>query len=475
MTISTPLRSATSPQQGASLWQRLGLLARRRWQYLRSVLLRGTPIVLDPFGFLPGQTSALVDGAGDDAPLVPGYAFHTHYTPCSARSVRFQVRLPGLTAKSGQLMLAIVALNDTGASVDPKVKHIALSKLMARGGKAAISMPADEGYSYALIGVLTGNADARADSIAISMRGGERSDALHARFAAARRDFLSTPGTGLLAPLIVDRPPTLAEPISQMCTAAQMSEPRYGEWCGRLGIPPFSHRKQWEFVFISRALEYHGALRNGARGLGFGVGLEPLPSLYAALGCHIVATDLPSGDTRAQMWSDTDQLGVDLGHIHNPRLCDDKTFFDRVSYRAVDMNAIPSDLTDFDFTWSSCAYEHLGSIEAGLRFFENSLECLKPGGLAVHTTEINLSSNGSTLENGSTVIFRRRDFEDLAERLLAKGHEVMPITFDSGNSELDRVIDLPPYSNDPHLKLQLLRWVSTSFGMIVRKNPSPAR
>ncbi len=45
----------------------------------------------------------------------------------------------------------------------------------------------------------------------------------------------------------------------------------------------------------------------------------------------------------------------------------------------------------------------------------------------------------------------------------------MPITFDSGDAELDRMIDLPPYSNDPHLKLALLRWVSTSFGMIVRK------
>src|SRR5690606_12654777 len=105
----------------------------------------------------------------------------------------------------------------------------------------------------------------------------------------------------------------------------------------------------------------------------------------------------------------------------------------------------------------------------GLAFFENSLKCLAPGGIAVHTTELNLSSNGSTLDKGGTVLFRRRDFETLAERLLAQGHEVMPITFDSGDSDLDRVIDLPPYSSDPHLKLQLLRWVSTSFGMIVRK------
>ena len=133
------------------------------------------------------------------------------------------------------------------------------------------------------------------------------------------------------------------------------------------------------------------------------------------------------------------------------------------------MNAIPADLVDFDFTWSSCAFEHLGSIEAGLDFFANSLDCLKPGGIAVHTTELNLSSNNITLDRSDTVIFRRRDFEALAERLAAEGHDVIPMTFDSGDNDVDRMIDLPPYCQDPHLKLQLMRWVTTSFGMIVRK------
>ncbi|MDB5687004.1 MAG: class SAM-dependent methyltransferase, partial [Rhizorhabdus sp.] len=127
-----------------------------------------------------------------------------------------------------------------------------------------------------------------------------------------------------------------------------------------------------------------------------------------------------------------------------------------------------------DFTWSSCAYEHLGSIENGLAFFENSLKCLRPGGIAVHTTELNLSSNEDTLDNRGTVIFRRRDFEELTRRLVAQGHEVIPITFDTGDTELDQVIDMPPYSGDAHLKIALLRWVTTSFGMIVRKGPAPA-
>jgi hypothetical protein len=426
-------------------------------------------LALEPFSFWPGHASALVDTAGEESPLVPGYAFHTEYKPSSGSKVRFDIRLRGLRARSGELLLTIHRLNGQGEVAEPKTKKVPLAALAQRGGQTQISMRGSLGYTYAVIGTLSDDADARADGIEISMTGAVTGETLSRSFATARRHFLAAPGTGALARIIVDRPATLAEPVSQMCTADQMNEPDYTRWCHRMGEVPWPHRKQWEYVFICRALERQGALRRGARGLGFGVGNEPMASLFAAAGCDIVATDLPTDDERAQMWSETHQLGSNLRQIHNPQLCDEDSFYRHVSYRAVDMNAIPSDLRDFDFTWSSCAYEHLGSIKAGLAFFENSLACLKPGGLAVHTTELNLSSNGDTLDHGATVIFRRRDFEALAERLIDKGHEVFPITFDCGKTELDRVIDMPPYSTDSHLRLALLRWVATSFGMIVRK------
>jgi hypothetical protein len=253
-----------------------------------------------------------------------------------------------------------------------------------------------------------------------------------------------------------------------------MVEPVYVDWCHRMGGEPSRHRKQWDFVFILRALEYYGALREGSRGLGFGVGIEPLSSIFAAIGCEIMATDLPADDERATVWDNTNQLGSHIERIHHPELCDRNSFFERVSFRTVDMTEIPPELQDYDFNWSSCAYEHLGSIEKGLAFFENSLKCLRPGGIAVHTTELNLSSNGDTLDNSGTVIFRRRDFEALTRRLVEQGHEVIPITFDTGDTELDQFIDMPPYSTDTHLKIALMRWVTTSFGMIVRRGPDSA-
>lgn len=132
------------------------------------------------------------------------------------------------------------------------------------------------------------------------------------------------------------------------------------------------------------------------------------------------------------------------------------------------MNAIPEALRGFDFCWSACALEHLGSLEAGARFVESSLRTLAPGGVAVHTTEFNLSSNDDTVDAGHTVIYRRRDLEALAERLRARGHHVEPLDFDPGSGVLDRYVDVPPFLAEPHLRLRLERFDCTSIGLIVR-------
>jgi hypothetical protein len=86
----------------------------------------------------------------------------------------------------------------------------------------------------------------------------------------------------------------------------------------------------------------------------------------------------------------------------------------------------------------------------------------------VHTTEYNLSSNWWTLPAGNTVLFRRRDFEGLARRLRAAGHEI-DLDFTLGNGWAERVVDRAPYRTDVHLRLRLRWFDSTSFGLIIRK------
>jgi len=102
----------------------------------------------------------------------------------------------------------------------------------------------------------------------------------------------------------------------------------------------------------------------------------------------------------------------------------------------------------------------------GEKFIYESLKYLKPGGVAVHTTEFNVRSNVLTLTRGPTVLFRRRDLERIAKRLREMGYTV-DLDFSSGNLPYDKLIDKPPYRQEIHLKLLLGIFVATSFGLII--------
>jgi hypothetical protein len=157
--------------------------------------------------------------------------------------------------------------------------------------------------------------------------------------------------------------PTLASPTSQLCTANQFEEEIYAHWCEKLRETPTYNRKQWEFVYICQVLEQRGMLANGKRGLGFGVGKEPLPALFANSGCDVMATDLDPNAQASADWIGTNQHAAQLSDLNERGICDPVAFSERVRFRAEDMNRISGDLVDFDFTWSACAFEHLGSIK----------------------------------------------------------------------------------------------------------------
>ena len=144
------------------------------------------------------------------------------------------------------------------------------------------------------------------------------------------------------------------------------------------------------------------------------------------------------------------------------------------------MNDIPKDLhRQFDFCWSVCAFEHLGSIQKGLDFVRESVKLLKPGGIAVHTTEFNYSEEEKTIDNWGTVLFRKKDFIALKESLEKDGYEVPPLSFDVGKTPVDWFIDVPPYPGEKgyfddtmaslHLKLMVDGFPSTCYGVVVRR------
>ena len=120
------------------------------------------------------------------------------------------------------------------------------------------------------------------------------------------------------------------------------------------------------------------------------------------------------------------------------------------------MNKIPDKLKNFDFNWSACAFEHLGSIKNGINFIINQMKTLKKGGWAFHSSEYNVGSNDKTAENQTYVIFRQKDYEEIRDKLTKLGHHVEYLDFSIGNLPNDWCVDTPPYElSNVHLKLQI--------------------
>lgn len=257
---------------------------------------------------------------------------------------------------------------------------------------------------------------------------------------------------------------------SGLCRQLHFSTDEYRYWIRAMGGIPALHRKLWEYFYVAQVLFERDMLAPGKRGLGFAVGREALPALFANFGCEILATDLAEEVALVDGWAQTGQHSNQIEHLHYDHVCSREKFFSLARYENLNMNEIPANLSgQFDFCWSSCAFEHLGSIEHGLTFVERSIDTLVPGGIAVHTTEFNLSSNKDTIESPILSIFRQRDMEDLAARLTAAGHEVSPFDWSEGPGFAETVIDLPPYKASPHLKLRIAEYDCTSVGIIVRK------
>ena len=234
-----------------------------------------------------------------------------------------------------------------------------------------------------------------------------------------------------------------------------------------LGSDCVINRKAWEFVFIAQALQERGMLAKGKKGLGFAVGKEPLPALFAKYGCKIVATDIDSSIETAQGWASSNQHSSSVEDLYKPDLCDKDTFNKNVSFSPLDMNSISDNFKDFDFCWSSCAFEHLGSIQNGKQFIYNMIKCLKPGGIAVHTTEFNLTSYFGTDLCGNS-IFGHDDIIEMHNNLIAQGHNVEELDFRLGVYNEENYVAYPPYEK-PHFKLWLDGNMSTSFALIIKK------
>ena len=273
--------------------------------------------------------------------------------------------------------------------------------------------------------------------------------------------------------------------ISHVCCYDDFQSEWYKEWSDKLKLmsvdnaTPLNlipHRKNWEWHAIAQALKERGMLKPGKMGCGFAVGTEPLSSIFANFGVQILATDQASGKN-AEGWMTSGQHAASLENIYHKGLVNRHDFDSRVRFKEVDMRKLELPWKEqFDFIWSSCSIEHLGNLEAGWDFVIKAMELIKIGGIAVHTTEYNITSNDLTLAEGPSVIYRKRDVEELDRRLRRISCGLTRCDFFPGDHQYDIEYDYEPYYKNgrPHVKLLLGGHVSTSLILIIRKGCPPS-
>ncbi len=278
-------------------------------------------------------------------------------------------------------------------------------------------------------------------------------------------------------------PPTFDHVVSQVVSARQFESPEFVRLKDVLfptGLPPAMsdstgvqvHRKVWEYVYVLRVAEQYRLLEPDRDAIGFGVGTEPLPAALARYGLRVVATDQGATEKSAESWVVSGQHMSGLEALANPDVVSDAVLARLVRTRTVDMNDVPDDLGRYDLVWSCCALEHLGSPRAGLDFVLGTLALLKPGGVAVHTTELELTPRADTADYGNLAVYRLADLDGLAAEVRDRGFDIDTNWYVSLETASDRFVSPPPYAV-PHLKLLVGESVTTSVGLVVRRPPTP--
>jgi hypothetical protein len=234
-------------------------------------------------------------------------------------------------------------------------------------------------------------------------------------------------------------------------------------WCATLRERPRYHRRLWESAFVLQALFEADALISNAKVLALG----PVDGS--------VISHLARSDVRSTVLSPTEPT-------HRDDLVDGYTFGNNVKFRPLAEGL--DGLSGFDACWSIGNAGRMGSIRQGMDFILQTMEVLKPGGVAVHVFDFNFADDQQTIDNWPSVLFQRQHIEALAKEMQARGHAPRALDFHVGHQPLDRFIDIPPFDNDQtvafsglwrdgwqsaHLKVAIDGFAVTSFGLICRR------
>jgi FkbM family methyltransferase len=255
-----------------------------------------------------------------------------------------------------------------------------------------------------------------------------------------------------------DRPTSRLDWKSEVISEKRFKETNYFLWMNFLRDAPRLHSKQFQnYAIMEAANSILDLGSTNVKAIGFGVGIEPIPAGLAKLGFDVLATDYLDGEI-AYEWKNTDQLVSSPEDLNGRGILTKSEFMSKVKFMNMDMNKIPLEFDNrFDFVWSSCALGHIGGYQNGLDFILRSVELLKPGGIALHTTELDVSPGESKFESPTLSLYRERDLRELINNLKSRGYQVDQFSNDGKwDGQSERFVDREPWGDRPHIRIQVL-------------------
>ena len=179
-------------------------------------------------------------------------------------------------------------------------------------------------------------------------------------------------------------------PLNKVCRVADAGNPLWQRGYDDLGFPHDRdrfHRKIWEFNHTLYGLRTLRRLAPNSTALGIGCGHEELMYFLANRIARVVATDLYEGSYLGGE-SDADVLD------HPDKYAPFNYRRDHLEVRRMNGLALDAPEAAFDFAFCLSSIEHFGSVADKRRAFAEMFRVLKPGGVAMVTTEVVLNRLG---------------------------------------------------------------------------------
>lgn len=178
--------------------------------------------------------------------------------------------------------------------------------------------------------------------------------------------------------------------LNKVCRVSDTANPLWRQGFADLRFPDdpaVFHRKVWEFSQTLYGLRKLRRLTPDSVALGIGCGHEELMYFLANRIARVVATDLYEGSYLGGE-SDADVLE------HPDKYAPIRYREDHLEVRRMDGLALDAADGRFDFVFCLSSIEHFGTVRDKRQAFREMFRVLKPGGVAVVTTEVVLNRLG---------------------------------------------------------------------------------